>query len=144
MLFCVKLPLNYIICLNTRRQHQHGRQHDTENILKKIKITIKLIILTIKCMWKESSSGLWAALQGLLNRFWRPFNETTSAMWLLSVSSSQFRIFIYISFVFDLEVNLLNWQTSHVSHESLFVSLCSLPYNIFPSHAVETSALHDK
>lgn len=48
MLFCVKLSLNDIISLNTRRQQQHGRQHDMEKVLKKIKITIKLIIFKLK------------------------------------------------------------------------------------------------
>lgn len=43
------------------QQHQHGRQLCTEKILKKMKITLNLFILTTAVMWMEGLSVLWAA-----------------------------------------------------------------------------------
>lgn len=43
------------------QQHQHGRQLCTEKILKKMKITLNLFILTTAVKWMEGLSVLWAA-----------------------------------------------------------------------------------
>ena len=57
LVFLSNRSVNYIVALNTRHQHQHGRQGRS---LKNMKITIKLVILTAAVRWKGSLSVQWA------------------------------------------------------------------------------------
>ena len=90
--------------------HQHGRQHGTEKVLKQIKITIKLIILTNKVMWKGRSSGLWASLQGLFHGFGDRSTRRRHqcVCWLLSLLNYLFSL----TFHWFYDKLLLYWRES--------------------------------
>lgn len=59
--YMLNLSVNNIIPLNTQHQHEHGHRHCKEKVLAKMKITIKLVILTTTVKSKGSLSVLWAA-----------------------------------------------------------------------------------
>ena len=61
MSFLLKRAGSYIISLNKRHQHQHGRQPGSEKVVRNVTITMNLLIFTAAVMWKESWSVLWAS-----------------------------------------------------------------------------------